>query len=780
MRYLNERNRKKTAFLCYAVFSLLLAACGASGGYAGEKGGAGSEAKDVSSGAMGRYMESSAALPEEIGRNGGLNFMADGSLTIVSFSGGLYRSRDEGASWQKEETDWFPMIEDVYCLDAVMGADGTAAATCSGKMPEEARAACGEEIAGDWEGNYLVIAPPGEPVQVVDFGFSQDDASCINSLCFKEDGRLFAGDMGGKVYEISLRDLSLKELFAVSGEIGCMDFAGEILMAVTGGGLYLYDLSEQVLLSPDKSVDEFLQKELESGSVAYTGGGYPLVVFGGEDGIVYVACQDGVYRHALGGSVMEQIIDGALSSFGDAGSVIYQMKELPGEEYLALFEPSVGLARYTFDETVPSMPEQEIRIYSLAENRSIRQAATVYKKEHPEMYVRYETGMEEGSALTAEEAVKKLNTEILAGEGPDVLILDDLPIEEYQEKGLLQDISGILESCEGELFENLAESFREMDGSVYQMPLCFRVPLFVGEKSAAERMRDLQSFAAGMEDLRKKEPDGGILGIYDAESLLRLFGMVSSGAWTDEAGELDRAAVEDFLYQMKRIYDAESAGDIEEEKAALEKEDEELESYGENPVSAKLEVCSNVLNIPRGYARLACGYVDGIQLCLDSVTSVIDIEEGLTYQNFNGQQQNVFLPEGLIGISAGSNDQEAAKAFVRELFSEKAQEALYEGFPINRAAFEKAFAFYEPGAENGVMTLSAKDGTEKELALYWVDGQEKKFFTELVERLETPAGSDTWLTELVYGTGVKVLEGEISTQEGADEIVKRAAIYLRE
>lgn len=773
-----RRSRKYiTGVLC--MIMLVLGACGSPGGYAGEKG---SGEKDDSAGAMGRYMETCLALPEEVNRNGGLNCMADGSLTVISFGSGLYRSVDEGESWQQEETDWFSLLENVYCMSAVMSPDGAVAATCSGQMSEAVRTVYEKEVPDDWEGNYLVFALPDKVVKVVDFGFSQEDGSCISTLCFKEDGRLFAGDMNGKIYEVDLQNFSLKELFEADGEVGCMSFAGDVLMVVGYNGLYRYHLAEEVLLPQDKTLDDFLKKALgeKERTVAYTGGGYPIVTFGGEDGSIYLACGDGVYRHAPGGNVIEQVIDGALSSFGDAGNAIYNMKELPGQEFLTLFEPSVGLVRYTFDEKVPAMPEKEIRIYSLEENGSVRQAVTAYKKEHTDMYVRYEVGIEDENGVTKEDAIKKLNTRILGEEGPDVLILDGLPAESWQKKGLLRDMSGMMKDTEKELFPNLVESFREEDGKIYAMPMCIRVPLLAGEEDVISSMTDLESFAAGMERFRQENPEGGILGIYDAESLIELFGMVSCDAWTDGEGQIDRASVEDFLYQMKRIYDAELAGEIAEERAVLEAEDAEMEEYGEDTVAAKLEICGNVLNIPRGYARIACGYVEGIQLCLDNVTSVIKIEEGMTYRIFNGQQQEVFLPKAIAGINAKTEHPEEAEAFVRKMLSEETQESIYDGFPVNRAAFEEAFRYYEPGAGNGSMTLQKKDNTEQKLELYWPDAREEEMFTELTEGLRTPVKNQEWLTELVCEIGVKVLEEDISVEEGVSEIEKRAKIYLAE
>lgn len=753
-------------------------------------------------GGMGRYMEDVRAFPEEINRNGGLNILDDGSMTIISFNSGLYRSTDDGASWQWEETDYFPMMQGVYAMAAVMAPDGTAAITCSGAMPQAARKKFSGDLPEDWEGNYCIFAFPSGEIQVMDFGFSQEDGSCISTFVFKSDGRLFAGDMNGRIYEVDMEHESLKELFMMERETGYIGFCGDILMAVSQDKLYLYDLEQQVLLTQDSVVDDFIKNALSDGTVRYTGGGYPLAVFGGEENIIYIACAKGLYRHALGGSVMEQIIDGALSTFGDGGAIFYAKEmsrrisggdmsdkrsgcesELSNSpEFLVQFNPSGGLIRYYFDESIPAMPDKEIRIYALEENSGVRQAVTSYKKEHTDRYVRYEVGVDGENGVTAEDAMKRLNTQILSGEGPDVIILDGLPIDSYLEKGLLADISEVVESKEAKdaLFPNLVESFRQKDRAIYAMPLCIQVPLLVGDTNVINRIEDIKSFADEMETLRLVYPQGGLLGIYDAQTLLKLFGMVSSVAWTDEVGQIVPQAIEEFLAQVKRIYEAEVAGILQEEVATLQREDAELLAYGIDAAETKMEACNNVLNIRRGYAKLACGYVDGIQICLDNITSVIKLEEDMSYQSFSAQIQNAFLPKILVGMSAQSAHPEDAKEFIGMMFSAETQGEMNDGFPINQAAFVKKFDFYESGAGNGSMTFLKNNGTEEELELLWPSEAEEEAFTKLVRELKEPIIESKQVSELVYEVGIKVLEGSISVERAIEEITKRAAIYLAE
>ena len=791
-----SRNKKITVVLiCLCLF---LTGCG--NGMQGES----TADQEESGSGMGRYVEDIRELPEEINRNGGLNRLADGSMAIISYNSGLWRSTDGGESWEREEPNFFPMMQGVYAMSAVMAPDGSVAVTCSGEMPEAARKAFSGVLPEDWEGNYCIFVSPEGDAKVVDFGFSQGDGSCLCTLCFKEDGRLFAGDMNGKIYEIDMEHESAKELFLMERQIGAIGFCGEVLMAVAPEKLYLYDLEKRELLPQDTVADQFIKNALSEGSTSYTSGGYPLTVFGGGEGVLYIACVNGLYRHALGGSTVEQVIDGALSTFGD-GTILYFGCEIrggdgedgpengagggeSGEEGVSpggiefLVQFSGSLVGYHFDGSIPAMPDKEIRIYALEENSSVRKAVSAFKKEHTDMYVRYEVGLDGENGMTREDAVKKLNTRILAGEGPDVIILDGLLVDSYIDKGLLADLSGILEEVDGEdgLFSNLAEGFREEDGEVYRMPLCIQVPLLVGDTSVINEMEDLSGFAEEMEALRGENPEGGLLGIYDPGTMLRLFGMVSSSAWRDEAGEIDRRAVEEFLTQVKRIYDAECSGALPEEVETLRKEDEEMEQYGMDATERRMEVCDNVLGIRREYAKLACGYVDGIQLCLDNVTSVIELEGNMSYKSFPGQERKAFVPKVMVGLNANSGRRAEAEAFIRKMFGAQMQESMYDGFPVNRAAFEARFALFSPGDSNGSMVFLKKDGTEEELELLWPDKEQQQKFVELVQELETPVEEEGWLDSLVYEEGLRVLEDETSVSEAAAEIERKAAIYLAE
>jgi len=64
----------------------------------------------------------------------------------------------------------------------------------------------------------------------------------------------------------------------------------------------------------------------------------------------------------------------------------------------------------------------------------------LFQKKYPDVYVNIETGMSGDDSVTDTDALKVLNTEIMAGTGPDVLLLDGISEDTYIEKGMLEDL----------------------------------------------------------------------------------------------------------------------------------------------------------------------------------------------------------------------------------------------------------------------------------------------------------------------------------------------------
>ena len=91
--------------------------------------------------------------------------------------------------------------------------------------------------------------------------------------------------------------------------------------------------------------------------------------------------------------------------------------------------------------------------------------------------------MDGDNALSREDALKNLNTRLLAGEAPDVIMLDEMDIEQYAEKGVLRELDGILQLYleDGILYQNIVEGMRmTQKDKIYCVPTMIYLPLWLG------------------------------------------------------------------------------------------------------------------------------------------------------------------------------------------------------------------------------------------------------------------------------------------------------------
>ncbi len=403
---------------------------------------------------------------------------------------------------------------------------------------------------------------------------------------------------------------------------------------------------------------------------------------------------------------MEQLIDGSLVSIGSPMVSFLDVAAGPdGSFYLAAQDYGSGEAvgkifRYTYHEDVSAVPSTELDVYMLTDDAFMQQAATLFQKKYPDIYVNLQTGMTGDNAVTETDAIKTLNTEIMAGNGPDVMILDGLPDSTYVERGMLTDISGIIKDAG--LLENIKSAYEEEDGSIYRMPTRFAMPLIFGKEEDLEKVTDLTTLADVVESHKAEysmnfyaTTKGAVPGL-----LLETLSDTSAVSWMKEDGTLDETKIKEFLEQANRIY-----------QAQLEALSAYFEAYGVN----RSDMEAAYSNVSRQDYPVSAGVssVGSMELLsygglyspdeLFMLTSVQKKRPELVYKAFDGQAQNCFFPESLVGISAKAEEKEAAELFVEFLFSEDAQSTgKNTGFPVKQSAYESP-EYWDMGKEGELL-----------------------------------------------------------------------------
>lgn len=737
--------------------------------------------------AMGRYVETVTDLSGQLtGYNNRLYQLDDGSLIITDDYSDFLISKDNGVTWEKDVRDWHTkMIEnETYVLSMAVGRDNTVAVIYDDQSEAEAE----ETPAEDYEMNVklLIIKPDGEEVPVM-VSLTEEE-KYLYGVYISRDGRIFATTMGSNtIYEIKEDGSGEKFLTPEEWRPDLIQFQGN-LMIMDGydyDSLLIYDMEKEEYLE-DEVLAEFIRENYIDRS--FNGNSWcDLFFFPGEENVLYLAGEKGLHRHVIGGSAMEQVIDGSLCTFNNPAYGLFGMIMLEDNEFMTLFNQG-RLVRFTYDPDTPTVPSERLKVYSLEENSLVRQAITLYQTANPDVFVEYEIGIGEDSSMTREDALKTLNTKIMAGEGPDVLILDDMPVDSYMGKGLLLDLSSVMEGLSGEeeLFGNIVDAFRT-DDKIYTIPCEIQLPILFGREDYLSQMQDLKGIADGLESLRKAYPNQSLLKVCTEKGIMRLFAISCAPSWRTQEGGIDPEAVAEFLTQTKRIYEAQVEGLSED---VIEKYNNLNEYYLQDlgvtlDDSSYLRIYPDEMGYFAGESQLVYGAMT-YPYEYGSILSVGKVEgfEDCKLIPMNGQSSNVFLAETLAGINAASKSVDKAQDFLKVLLGKENQSSTFMGYAVNKAAFEDSFVIKdhvpEEGEPYGYASMGNGDGLYVELAIYWPDQEQIDNLEKWMERVDTPYIEDKTLENAIYEEGTSYFQGEESLEEAVNEIEKKMSLYLAE
>lgn len=776
-----EKRRHKRGVLARAaalmtVFSLVLSLTGCktvdgtAGGQSSLAGQTSAQGGNNDTG-MGRYVEKTVFELGESGKyaSSHLQVLSEGKIGLLNDGLGVYVSGDGGESWQEEKYEALAEYldgEKNYIIASGISKEGTVV-LCYTPNSEEGMIP-----------HFVLIYSDGTS-KTFDMGLSKEEYY-VRQFAFDESGRLFASVFGDTIYEIDTETGETKEFAKISGFKNDLECSGQILICAAGGEVYLYDMEQDTFIE-DQVLQDFIKDNY--GVIEFNNGHYSVKIFPGEEGVLYVAGKKGLHRHVIGGSAMEQIIDGNLSSLGDPSHGVLDAVLTDNQEFFVQFS-DLKTVKFTYDATISTVPNNRLTVYSLKENNTVRQAVSVYQTANSDVYVNYEVGMEDG--ITREDALKSLNTRILEGSGPDVLILDDMPVNSYIDKGILMDLSGLTVDLGGsqKLFDNLIKPFYR-DKSLYQIPAEFMMPTICIDKKYLEGINDYQGIADAVEALRKEYPGKGLMQDYSEKSVMRRFISVCEPSWKKEAGKVDENQLKEFLYQSKRIYDAVREGIPEEiVNAYVERDSSEIEKgvlYGD---SIYFYVMSEALYLT-GQVKLMSGTTTGLY----DYSSVISLPktagfENVAYKALSGQSKNVYMPMTLAGINASSKNTDLAASFVRTLLSEDVQDLTYYGYPINRQSFENKFVVDKDWvSENGefqYFSMSDMDGNTIEWSSYLPNEKEMQMLRDDIDRADTPYLPDSVLENAVFSVGAEYLKGDKDLDAAVKDIMARVEIYLAE
>jgi len=722
-------------------------------------------------GGMGRYVESTV-LECEYWDRVETQTLDDGQIVFVnSMTGRKMVSEDKGNTWEVEESEAFTAFtQEHYPVSTAIAKDGTLALVCMEK-PE------GSE---DYVYNLYIYNTDDTSRQIP---FEKPDAdSYLSDVQFDDQGNLYAYASGCRyVYKVDVNEGTAEKLIELQDSCWRMQCVKNILMLVSNEELFLYDLEKKSFIV-DETLNNFVAETFKD--LSWTGAGYVNYSFLGEDNTIYLAGEKGLYRHVIGGSAVEQVIDGGLSSLGAPSHGIMAMTVNDQNEFLTAYSDN-KIVKFTYDATVSTIPNDKITVYSLTDDEMVRQTIAAYQTQYPDFYIEYQIGMDEGG-ITREDALKKLNTQLLGGSGPDVIMLDGMDIAAYAEKGVLMDLTDIVDETDQDegLYRNLIDNLK-IDDQIYAVPTVFAVPVVIGHKDYVDNISDYKSLADMMEKAREEYPDTNLLMVCSASGIMKRTAAICAPSWKDDKGQLDTQKIKEYLEQTKRIYDVQMNGTPEEQITMYQ---QHFMSAGDDGESYEDSKYFGMLN-DTTYLEKECPFAYGQIITASTYQMILSAPqvEGFddtAFKVLDGQSSNVYRPLSIAGINTATKNPDAAKQFLRMMLGTTVQGTMEFGVPVNKKALAAKYVYDESElGEDGAqysMSVSDADGLAFGYNIYPVDQEGIDQFEQWIAALDTPYLSDAVLESAVYKQGAKYLEGKLDIDAAVKEIADSVEIYLSE
>ncbi len=743
------------------IISWILAAAlsfGALTGCTSSGGGTDGEKKDTST-AKGRYLEADVELPENTSVYDMVK-LEDGTVRIAlndqDGRESVWNLKEDGTSWEKvyDMPEEWTMTDTFFVSHVTLSPKGDAFVVTSQVFE-------GEEESQE---HYYHLDGEGKatevPLQTENYVYFTD---------YTREGEFLVQCQHTPVSSVNMETGEMTDKVSGTEDIRYFGVAANTLYAVDRDGqILLFDLLQPDVVEKDDGLSDSIAQSGANTDLQSLQTKPLIFVEGKEENEVFYCSNKGLYRHIRNGDVSELLIDGSLTSLGSPDVGLITMETAENNEFyvLAVDSQSVRLLHYTYSKDTAAVPGTEVRAWSLRENSELLQNISQYQKENPDVYVTLDIGSTEENGVTASDALKNLSTEIMAGNGPDLLVLDGLPMDSYLEKGMLEDLTDVADQGE-HLFTNLLENMKQ-DGKIYGIPLRFALPLVEGKKQDLEKIHDLKSLADLAEELKGQDSEKTLYNpYYDGFALAAQLYDACSPAWIQEDGKIAEEKLTEFYTQVGRIFDPESYP-ITNSNVLGEYSQTFTSSIG----GGTLELYCDKLLLNFGNI---CSGTD-----LAMLATTVKEKEEIGYQPLTGQAAHVFLPKAVMGISTKSKEKEESKKFLQFLLTKDAQTAAQGGgLPVNQEALEFLIDNIYDGSTFGSSRSDDPD-SYVEMTIHKPDADAVGQFIDYVKEADTPALTNEIIREAVLEQASDCVEGKITPEEAVKAVTEKVSLYLAE
>lgn len=581
---------------------------------------------------------------------------------------------------------------------------------------------------------------------------SAESMDIVYKAQFTGTDALVLEDVSGNLYCFSKAEKKVTGTYYTSAENGYSDqyyVKGDQLCVLCAGEMRVYDLESCEELEASERELSFAGQFSEGNDMDM---GAAVKILENEKAI-YVFGRDGILEYS--GSEGETLISGDDTPQSYDTLTLRNFCSIENGGFLANFDVGMPkLCMYSWAEAGEAAEKEEISIYVLHDTDQWNQLIAFYQEKHPELKIRVQAGIDENFSTTETEALKKLNTALANGEGPDIICFDGIEAENYLAQ--LCDLSEITEKYSAECLENIVNAYAREDGSVFVVPTQFSAIGIMDEHVLAED-------ADGWEALQEIDGTEGIR--MPAECSRNVINLLCR---MFVARQDDTDISESELKEFYRLLDISymSCGD----SALLKAEkvfgtDTDMNAFELNELMPDIETETNLkifyMSSTNAWRRL-------LSLCSDSNWQYRTLQEGENYY---------FAASSLLGVCSGSENQEEALDFVNFALSEEGQQmAGGAALPVNLSVLRESMD------QDGISSyyLTDENGADQEWKLISLNSEQKEEFIRMLQTLNRPISNDSLLVSLIQDTFLQYAQGKMTLDEAAEAAAQKLKLYQME
>ncbi len=481
-------------------------------------------------------------------------------------------------------------------------------------------------------------------------------------------------------------------------------------------------------------------------------------IFRGTTADVLLCGSAGIYQLGPDGEGLTEVfsyVDADLDI--DGFQAVYQVDE---RRLAGAFSDGGGQKLGLFERVqVPEELQKQIVVLGVTDepDPGLRRQILAFNRENS----RYRVSIRQYVSYEEElDAIARLNTDILSGNMPDILLVDEeMPLQSYLRKGLLADVGKLIEEDEEldstQFMENVLDAYR-VDGALYYVIPAFCVDTLVAKQSKVGDRRgwDQDEFMAALSEL----PQGTeMLSETSRYDYLRDYMRVCGREYVDiDQGKCD-FQVKGFISMLQ------FAGTLPETVEASDVDENSFDSRYLEDRALLQPVTIRTLSDPAAWIYGSMG-------------------EDIAYVGYPAESREGSCIRDcgvsfVLAEKSGSLD--GAWEFVRSFLTEDFQrdrlrEILPEGgMPIRKDIFEERVQ--RAAGQEGYCFIN-----DEFIPIPPMTQEQMDRTVDFIEHLHNPAFEDEVIMNIIYEEAESFFQGQKTAEDVAELVQNRVRLYLDE